>query len=89
MFINAENRVQNVLVLFDCVFDVITLENPGFYDNAHLLDLLGINVFNHRISAFADSTKGVGNTYGWKYNPFNFLSVENGQINKVHLLGYK
>ena len=55
MFINAENMVQNVLVLFDCVFNVIALENPGFYDNAHLLDLLGINVFNHRISAFADS----------------------------------
>ena len=30
--------MQNVLVLFDCVFNVITLENPGFYDNAHLLD---------------------------------------------------
>ena len=59
MLINAENRVQNVLVSFDCVFNVITLENPGFYDNAHLLDILGINVFNHRISAFADSTKGL------------------------------
>ena len=55
-----------------------------------MLDLFKTQcVIINRNSVSAGWTKWKGNTYQWKYDAENVLSVRIRQINKVHLMGYK